>query len=265
MIWSPVDSQLETDATTSARAADPDGLYVRVDSQAAYMHIKRIRVPTEVSGMVLTSGVLRYTHAALQLLSHLQHSFLHTPATPQLPAAVSETQVTINIFTSAHSIGFPGSERPRWLNIQYTVTCTTGVHEPGTSIASADPTPTAVVLQPLVQWTDLFMDDVFQYGTCHVEDTLVSNESFTSHTNGANMTGQCTLSAQDTDEHSNYMSSFTLLNLQSIAACCSRLHAAFDVTVIHLCLMFSCSCSFLNCETHTCCLCVPLLCVQVMR
>ncbi|KAL0032764.1 hypothetical protein WJX79_008758 [Trebouxia sp. C0005] len=134
MIWSPVDSQLETDATTSARAADPDGLYVRVDSQAAYMHIKRIRVPTEVSGMVLTSGVLRYTHAALQLLSHLQHSFLHTPATPQLPAAVSETQ-------------------------------------------------------PLVQWTDLFMDDVFQYGTCHVEDTLVSNESFTSHTNGANMTG----------------------------------------------------------------------------
>ncbi len=109
----------------------------------------------------------------------------------------------------------------------------------------------------------LVMDDVFVYGMSLIEDTLVTNTTFTSHPDGADLSGRCTRYAQDTDQYSNYMSSFTLLNSQSIAACCCQLHAAFDLTVTHACLMLSCS--WLHCETQTCCLFVDLLCVQVMR
>ena len=82
---------------------------------------------------------------------------------------------------------------------------------------------TAVALQPWIQWTDLTMDESLLHGMCLIEGTLVSNESSTSQTDRAVRTGQCTLNAQDIDQLSNYMSNFTLLSLQIIAVCCSRL------------------------------------------
>ena len=85
------------------------------------------------------------------------------------------------------------------------------------------------------------MDESLLHGMCLIEDTLASNESFISHINRAVLTGQGTLDAQDSEQKSNYMSSFTLLNLQSTAAYCCRQHAAFDLTGTHACLMFSCS------------------------
>ena len=87
----------------------------------------------------------------------------------------------------------------------------------------------------------LVMDDVFVYGMSLIEDSLVINTTFTSHPDGADLSGRCTRYARDTDQYSNYMSSFTLLNLQSTAAYCCRQHAAFDLTGTHACLMFSCS------------------------
>jgi len=198
VVWSPVNSQLETDtvpqllqSTLSAKAA--------AGSLAVYTHILSLTNITEVSGMVLTSDVPRYTHAALQLLFHIQRLSLRTPATHQLPAAVGDTQFTMNIFTSAHPAGLPGTEGPTWLNVQYRVIFTTWLFEPGTSIAQAALSPTTVALQPWVQWTDLEMDDFFLNGMCLIEDTLVSNEtgSLTSSNDGADLTGQCTFDAQD--------------------------------------------------------------------
>ena len=204
-----VASWLSTDPVPQLARSTPSAK-AEAGSLAVYTCPQPIRVTTVVSGMVLTSDVPQYTHAALQLLSYLRHPTLHTPATPQLPAAVSDTQVIINKM-------FPGSEGACWLNVQDTVTCTTGWYKPGTSIASAAPPPTAVALQPWVQRTNLIMDDLM-YGMCLIEDTLVSNKSFTSRPDGAVLTGQFTLNAQGIARYSNYMSSFTLLNLQSIAA-----------------------------------------------
>ena len=209
VILSPVDSQLATDPvpqlarfTSSAKA--------EAGSLAVYTCPQPIRVTTEVSGMVLTSDVPQYTHAALQLLSYLRHPTLHSPATPQLPAAVDDTQVIINIFTRSHAAGLPGSEGPCWLDVQDTVTCKTGLYKPGTSIASAAPPPTAVALQPWVQRTNLIRDDLM-YGMCLIEDTLVSNKSFTSRPDGAVLTGQFTLNAQGIARYSNYMQSIAAL------------------------------------------------------
>ncbi|DBA98762.1 TPA: hypothetical protein ACH3X1_014532 [Trebouxia sp. C0004] len=66
---------------------------------------------------------------------------------------------------------------------------TTRLFEPGTSITNAAPPATAVALQPWVQWADLVVDDVLLNDVCLIEDTFVSNESFTSHTDGADLTG----------------------------------------------------------------------------
>ena len=82
------------------------------------------------------------------------------------------TQVTINIFTNVQPAGFPGSEAPTWLNVQYTLT--TKWFQPGTSVATAAPTPTAVALQPSVQWTDSVNNIDFLYGMCLIEDTLLA-------------------------------------------------------------------------------------------
>ena len=201
VIWSPVDGQLERDAVPQHEHST-SSVEAEADSLAVYTYIPSLNNSTEVSGMVLTSDVPRYTHAALQLLSYLRHPSLRTPATPQPPAAVGDTQVTINIFTTAHPAGLASNEAPRSLNVQYTVTLTTRWFENGTSIANAAPPPTAVALQPWVQWTDLVMDDVFLYGMCLIEDALVSNESFTSQTDGADQTGQCTLTVQSIDRYS---------------------------------------------------------------
>jgi len=252
IVWSPVDSQLDTDADPQ-RVQSKIPAKVAAGSLTVYTHPLPLSITTEVSGMVLTSDVPRYTHAALQLLSYLQHPSLHNPATPQLPAAVGDTQVTINIFANVQPAAFPGSEAPIWLSVQCTATLTTRLFEPGTSTAHAAPPSTALALQPSVQWTDLVVDNVFLYGMCLIEDTLVSNQSFTPQLDGAVLTGQFTLNAQYIDRYSNYTSSFTLMKLPSIAACCCRLHAAFDVTVTHVCLMCSCSCPCLNCETQTYC------------
>jgi len=195
IVWSPVDSQLDTDADPQ-RVQSKIPAKVAAGSLTVYTHPLPLSITTEVSGMVLTSDVPRYTHAALQLLSYLQHPSLHNPATPQLPAAVGDTQVTINIFTNVQPAGFPGSEAPTWLNVQYTMT--TKWFQPGTSVATAAPTPTAVALQPSVQWTNSVINSDFLYGMCLIEDTLVSNESFISHTDKADLTGQFTLDAQDT-------------------------------------------------------------------
>lgn len=198
IVWSPVDSQLDTDADPQ-RVQSKIPAKVAAGSLTVYTHPLPLSITTEVSGMVLTSDVPRYTHAALQLLSYLQHPSLHNPATPQLPAAVGDTQFTMNIFTSAHPAGLPGTEGPTWLNVQYRVIFTTWLFEPGTSIAQAALSPTTVALQPWVQWTDLEMDDFFLNGMCLIEDTLVSNEtgSLTSSNDGADLTGQCTFDAQD--------------------------------------------------------------------
>ncbi len=220
VIWSPVDGQLERDVVPQHERSKS---LAEADSLAVYTYTPQLNSSTEVSGMVLTSDVPRYTHAALQLLSYLRHPSLHNPATPQLLAAVGETEVIINIITNVQPAGFPGSEAPAWLNVQYTVTLTASRFGPGTSIAPAASLPTAVALQPLAHSTDLVMDESLLHSMCLIEGTLVSNESFISHANGAVLTGQFTLKAQDIDQYSNYMSSFALLNLQSVTACCSRL------------------------------------------
>ena len=189
---SPVDRQLATDPVPQL-AHSTSLSNAEADSLAVYTYILSLSIITDVSGMVLTSDVPRYTHAALQLLSYLQHPFLHTPATPQLPAAVGDTQVTIYIFTNVQPAGSSGSEERRWLNVQHNATLTTGLLKPGTHIDSAAPPTTALALQPSVQWTDLVVNNVFLYGMCLIEDTLVSNESFTLHTDGAVLAGQFTL------------------------------------------------------------------------
>jgi len=183
---SPVDHQLATDPVPQLARSTPS-VNAEADSLAVYTYILLVSSITEVLGMVLTSDVPRYTHAALQLLSYLRHPYLRAPATPQLPAAVGDTQVTINIFTNVQPAGFPGSEAPTWLNVQYTLT--TKWFQPGTSVATAAPTPTAVALQPSVQWTNSVINSDFLYGMCLIEDTLVSNESFISHTDKADLTG----------------------------------------------------------------------------
>ncbi len=193
---SPVDRQLAIDPQL---AQSTSSVNTKANSLAVYTYMIPLSIITEVSGMVLTSDVPRYNHAALQLLSYLRHPFLCTPATPQLPAAVGDTQVTINIFANMQPAGYSGIEAPGWLNAQYTVTCTTGLFEPGTSTAHAASPPTAVALQPSVQRTNSVLDDVFLNGMCLIEDTLVSNQSFTSHTDKADLTGQFTLNVQHID------------------------------------------------------------------
>ncbi len=214
VVWSSVASQLNfnTDpqhvqSTTPAKAA--------AGSLAVYTHPQPIRVTTEVSGMILTSDVPKYTRAALQLLSLLRHQSLHTPATPQLPAAVGDTQVSI--FNNAQPAGCSDIEGLCLLEVQYTVALTTRWFETGTSVADAAPPPTAVALQPLVQWTDLVKQDVLLFGMCLIEDTLVGNESFTAHTDGADLTGQCTLPAQFIDHYFNHMSGHVKLSAPELA------------------------------------------------
>ncbi len=225
VVWSPVDSQLETDANPQ-RVQSSTSAKVMAGSLAVYTHSQPLSITTEVSGMVLTSDVPQYTHAALQLLSYLRHPSLHTPATHQLPAAVGDTQVTINIFTNAQPAAFSGNEKPRWLNVKFTVTLTARWFEPGTSIAHAAPPPTAVALRPWVQWTDLIMDDVFLHGMCLIEDTLVSNETSTSHTAGA-MAGQCTVDAHDDDRYSQHH--VKLYGPELAKHCCMLLQTACGV------------------------------------
>ncbi|KAL0046272.1 hypothetical protein WJX82_007677 [Trebouxia sp. C0006] len=89
VIWSPVDGQLERDVVPQHERSKS---LAEADSLAVYTYTPQLNSSTEVSGMVLTSDVPRYTHAALQLLSYLRHPSLHNPATPQLLAAVGETE-----------------------------------------------------------------------------------------------------------------------------------------------------------------------------
>ncbi len=206
VILSLVDSQLAIDPVTRL-ARSTSSPVSEADSLAVCTYVLPLSITTEVSGMVLTSDVSRYTHAALQLLSCLRHPYLRTLATPQLPAALGDTQVIFNIFTNAQPAGSSGNDKPCWLNIQYTATLTTRLFEPGTQIASAAPPSTAVALQPSVQRADLMMDESLLHGMCLIEGTLVSNESFTLHTDTADLTGQFTLDGQDTDRYSNFMSS----------------------------------------------------------
>ena len=231
VVWSSVACQLSVN-TNPQHVQSTTPAKVAAGSLAVYTHPQPIRVTTEVSGMILTSDVPKYIHAALQLLSLLRRQSLHTPATPQLPAAVGDTQ--LSIFTNAQPAGCSDNEGLRLLEVQYTeglrllevqytVALTTRWFEIGTSVADAAAPPTAVALQPLVQWTDLVMQDVLLFGMCLIDDTLGGNESFTAHTDGADLTGQCTCPARFIDHYFNYMSSFPLLNLRSIGACCCRL------------------------------------------